>query len=155
MPERFLEVSHIRQKSESDCLAACAAMLLAYVGFRIEYQRLLRLLEISEIGAPHSRIQRLLAIHKDVTLIYKQGTLDELLHFLEDGHPVIIFVDTAELPYWSLETGHAVVVVGYAEGIFYVNDPAFEAAPQSVSSEDLALAWDGYDHFLAVVKRQS
>lgn len=35
-----LPVPHRKQLQQSDCLAACAAMVLAYLGEPVDYQRL-------------------------------------------------------------------------------------------------------------------
>jgi uncharacterized protein YvpB len=56
------------------------------------------------------------------------------------------------LPYWTVETWHAVVVIGYDNNFFYVNDPAFEFAPQVVTQGDLELAWIAYDAYYAVLE---
>jgi hypothetical protein len=36
---------------------------------------------------------------------------------LQEEHPVIVFVRTGELPYWTYSTDHALVVVGYDENL--------------------------------------
>lgn len=46
------------QRQESDCLGACAAMVLEYLGIRIDYYRLLRLLNTGEPGTPFFNIAR-------------------------------------------------------------------------------------------------
>jgi hypothetical protein len=43
MPSTLLPVPHHLQRSDGDCLAACAAMVLAYLGVSVDYDRLLRL----------------------------------------------------------------------------------------------------------------
>src|SRR3954454_3170171 len=111
MPERFLRVPHIQQRSNADCLAACAAMLLEYVGFRADYARIVRVLGTSELGTPYSRIQRLPSIYPDVSLRYEIGEMEEIIGYLDAGYPAGVFVEASELPYWSEPSGHAVVVV--------------------------------------------
>lgn len=91
MPKRLLDLPNHRQQKESDCLAACAAMMLQAIGI--------------------------------------------------------------EVPYWNVGTWHAVVLVGYDEQYLYVNDPAFETAPQAVLCGDLDLAWLAYDSYYAMVQR--
>jgi hypothetical protein len=99
MPERFLKIPHIRQKSDTDCLVACAAMMLEAAGFHANYNQLLRLLGTSELGTPHSRIKLLSRIYADLLLIYREGGLEDIIRFLDNGYPVGIFVYTKELPY--------------------------------------------------------
>jgi len=152
MPGHFLQVPHIQQKSNADCLVACAAMLLAFAGFQANYAQLFRTFGTSELGTPHSRIQRLTSLYPTLSVIYQRGTLTELITYLERGYPVALFVNTADLPYWGEASGHAVVVVGYSEQHFYLNDPKFSHGPQVVLQGDLDLAWEAYDYNLAVVQ---
>lgn len=154
MPERFLKIPHIHQRYETDCLVACAAMVLDAAGFRADYHQLMRLLGTTELGTPHSRVKQLARLHPEIVVIYEIGALEDIAQFLDNGYPVVVFVDTAELPYWNWATGHAVVIVGYSEQTFYLHDPEF-TAPQSVSFGDLELARQFSDsHFLVVQRTQ-
>jgi hypothetical protein len=128
-------------------------MLLESAGFKADYRRLLRVLGTFIHGTPHSRIKRLSQINSDLLVIYQEGELGDLVNYLESGYPVGIFLNTKELPYWNRATGHAVVLVGYSNDIFYLHDPAF-GTPQAVSSGDLELAWEAYDFYFAVVQRK-
>lgn len=47
-----LPVPHLKQTQQADCLAACAAMVLAYLNQPTDYRRLLTLLGIGVHGAP-------------------------------------------------------------------------------------------------------
>jgi hypothetical protein len=58
VPKVLLSVPHQLQEGDGDCLAACAAMVLAHLGRAIEYARLLRLLDIKPYGAPAGNIRR-------------------------------------------------------------------------------------------------
>jgi hypothetical protein len=129
-------------------------MMLEFVGFHVGYSRLLRVLGTTEYGTPHSRIQRLSHIHKDIVVTHRKGNLEDIIAYLDDGFPVGIFVYTDGLPYWSRTTGHAVIVVGYSDDNLYLNDPAFAEAPQIASHGNIELAWEGYNNFLAVVQRK-
>lgn len=152
MPKNLLPVSHWKQRQQADCLAACAAMILSYLGQTIEYDQLLRLLVIGPIGAPSSNTQRLGALNVIVT--YERGSVADLETHLEHDTPCIVFVQTSELPYWSTDTGHAVVVVGMDEDTVYLNDPALGEAPQTVSRGDFQLAWLARDYRYAVITRR-
>lgn len=37
MPKRLLSVPHLLQQGDGDCLAACAAMVLAYLNLTMDY----------------------------------------------------------------------------------------------------------------------
>jgi uncharacterized protein YvpB len=44
-----------------------------------------------------------------------------------------------------------VLVVGFDEHAVYINDPAFEQAPQRVPRADFELAWLEFDYRYAVI----
>lgn len=67
------------------------------------------------------------------------------------GVPPIVFVWTSNLPYWSVNTPHAVVVVGIDAENVLVNDPAFNSAPQSIAAGDFLLAWAEFDYRYATI----
>jgi ABC-type bacteriocin/lantibiotic exporter with double-glycine peptidase domain len=106
-------------------------------------------LGVTGIGAPASRIQRLGMRGFDV--IYRTGSLAELETWLEQGVPCILFVRTSELPYWEVDTMHAVVLVGLIGEQVYLLDPAVDQTPVIISSADLLLAWSYFDYTYAVV----
>ena len=111
MPKVLLTVPHHPQQNDGDCLAACAAMLLAHLGRQIDYAHLRQLLNIQPHGAPAGNIRRLTQLNFKGT--YSQTDMSGLEAMLQQGHPVIVFVRTAELPHWTYSTDHALVVVGY------------------------------------------
>ncbi len=149
MLKRLLPVSHRKQSQKADCLAACAAMVLNYIGRPCSYQRLLDLLSITPIGAPSSNILRLAQL--GVSVVHDAGSLEELESQIAQGRPCIVFLDTGELPYWSEATFHAVVVVGMDNDYVYINDPAFDHAPQSVTWGDFDLAWIARGYYYATI----
>ena len=149
MPKRLLHVSHRKQSQRADCLAACAAMVLDYIECPCSYQRLLDLLNIKLIGAPSSNILQLARL--GVSVVHDAGSLEELESQIAQGRPCIVFLDTGELPYWSEATFHAVVVVGMDDEYVYVNDPAFDQAPQFATWGDFDLAWIARGYYYAVV----
>lgn len=151
MPNILLPIPHHLQRNDGDCLAACAAMVLDYLGVSADYDRLLRLLGVKCYGTPGSRLNNLanLGVH----VRYARGTMDELFDYLAGGQPCIVLVRTGQLPHWTYATDHAVLVVGFDEQAVYVNDPAFEQAPQRVSHADFELAWLEFDYRYAVIWR--
>jgi len=141
-------VSLRRQTQPADCLAACAAMILDFLGQPLLYKKLLVLLNIGPYGTPRRNILRLTTVGLSVD--YGEATPDILAAYLESGRPVIAFVDTGELPYWSESTNHAVVVVGLDDETVLVHDPAFDS-PQAVPREDFELAWLECDNVCVLI----
>lgn len=145
-----LTVPHREQLQAADCLAACAAMVLDFLGGTEPYARLLSILGISPIGAPRRNILRLARLGVEVE--YREATLSILARYLQADQPVMAFVDTAELSYWPVSTNHAVVVVGIDEETVWINDPAFPDAPITVSTAEFDLAWFNGDNTCAIIR---
>lgn len=94
----LLPVPHLQQQERGECLAACAAMLLAYLGRPVRYKHLLKVLQIrSQIGAPASHIRKL--EQPELKVVYQQGTLPDFQEQLTNNRPCIVFIKTGELPY--------------------------------------------------------
>ena len=88
----FIPVPHIQQKRAGECLAACAAMICTYLGVTVDYQRLMRILEIQqEVGVSFSKIHNLEQLRLRV-VYQKGGTLRQLYNLLIAGWPVIVSV---------------------------------------------------------------
>jgi ABC-type bacteriocin/lantibiotic exporter with double-glycine peptidase domain len=119
----LLPIPHHLQRSDGDCLAACAAMVLDHLGVPADYDHLLRLLGVRSYGTPGSRLNNLTDL--GVYVRYAQGTIGELFDYLGRRQPCIVLVRTDQLPYWTYATDHAVLAVGFDEQAVYVNDPAF------------------------------
>jgi ABC-type bacteriocin/lantibiotic exporter with double-glycine peptidase domain len=124
-------------------------MVLAYWRRDVTYSALLRLLRIQPYGAPAGNIRLLSGLGVRVT--YSKTNLRGLEALLDQGLPVIVFVRTGELPYWTYQTDHAVVVVGYDEDYVYIDDPDRSGAPISVPSGDFELAWLERDYAYALI----
>jgi ABC-type bacteriocin/lantibiotic exporter with double-glycine peptidase domain len=139
-----LPVTHIQQRISGECLAACTAMILTYLRIPASYSQLLKLLDIEPlVGAPFSKIH---AVEKlGIAVLYqKHGSLAMLYDYLSQSLPIIVDVETQELPYWQqISARHVVVVVGMDAQHIYLNDPQFPttAAPMAVALGDFDLAW--------------
>lgn len=153
MPNILLSIPHKQQRQEADCLAACAAMVLAHLGKNPDYNRLLKLLKVKPFGTPGRNLKNLASL--GVEVIYREGSLNEVKDHLLNGRPCIALVRTAELAYWTYSIDHAVVVVGFDEKTIYLNDPAFETSPQAVSVTEFELAWMEFDYRYSVIMPQA
>jgi hypothetical protein len=91
-------------------------MALAHLGHAIDYPQLLKLLKIKPYGAPAGNIRLLEDL--GLTVVYSKTDLVGLEAMLQEGHPVIVFVRTGELPYWTYSTDHALLIVGYDKGYY-------------------------------------
>jgi ABC-type bacteriocin/lantibiotic exporter with double-glycine peptidase domain len=152
MSSTFLQIDHIQQRADGECMAACAAMILSYINVRVNYNQLINLLHITPIGTASFRVLELEKLN--ITVVYKQGTLDELREHLANNRPCLAFVDSAQLPYSRLASNHAVVVSGMDETQIYLNDPDLDYAPVAIPIGDFDLAWlERDEYYAAFLKR--
>ncbi len=146
----LLPVSHQQQKHQSDCLAACAAMLLNYLQIPISYKKLRQLLKVDAIGTPFRNLQNLGALGLSIAIA--EGDFATVQTHLAAGLPVITAVDTRQLSYWQEETDHAVVIVGLDDTAVYLHDPNFSGFPQVASRAEFELSWLEKNYLYAVIQ---
>ena len=152
MPLIMLPVEHVQQPQSGECLAACVAMVLNFIGAPVAYRRLVKILEVvPDVGTPSFKVQNVerLGIH----VHYQRGSIAQLRSHLTVGQPCIVFVQTKDLPYRDDDTAHAIVLVGMDDDNCYVNDPEFIESPLPVSLGDFDLAWLERDEMYAVFTR--
>jgi hypothetical protein len=129
-------------------------MLIEYLGRSVPYHQLVALLEIGPLGAPRRNILRLTGLGFHVT--FREATLPMIDQYVKTGQPVIAFVDTGELSYWSTTTNHAVVVVGVESDHVLILDPAFPGnVPRQIPEGEFHLAWLNCDYTCAIVEVQA
>ncbi len=153
MPNGWLKVPHILQSADGKCLQACACMVLAYLQSPITEDKISELFNASAFGVPSSRITRLQQWGYHVT--YRSASLYEVQTWLAQGKPVIAFVNSQFLDYWTAVSPHAVVIIGKDDQNIYLNDPAFVTAPQICSLDGFLAAWAEMDDVVAVINRLS
>ena len=146
----LLSVLHQKQQRQSDCLVACAAMVLRYLQIPFRYERLAKLLETEQHGTVFSRLQNLRSLYVSVQV--QEGDFQAIDDALAVGLPVIVAVNTGELKsYWQSSVAHAVVVIGMDKEFVYLNDPALDDAPQRVAIAEFDLAWLEQENLLCIV----
>lgn len=152
MPRIWLDVTHQKQSDPAGCLIACATMALLHLGHETTQANVARILGAQWFGTPASRVKRLERL--GVEVLYGETSLDRLKTYLEQGLPCLIFLRTGDLPYWSVDTPHTVLLVGLddEDEMAYVNDPAFEEAPQRIPLSHFLLAWSHFDYTCVVVR---
>jgi uncharacterized protein YvpB len=126
-------------------------MICRYWGSAVLYPDLIaRLGTTPDVGTPFPNLRRLTRYGFHVQI--EAGTLAGLYRLLQSGQPVVVAVQTGELPYWENEwSQHAVVVVGMTESTILLNDPAVQPAPIGVSLGDFDLAWLAQGEAFAVI----
>ncbi len=147
-----LPIKHIPQENESGCLAACSQMVLHSWGINKSQRVLNHLFQLTSFGVPFSRLTRLQQFGVTTT-INLFGDERSMIDAIDQQVAPIVFLRTQPLPYWQADTQHAVVVVGYDDSHFLLNDPAFKQAPLPVPMVSFLLAWDGLDYAYALITR--
>jgi ABC-type bacteriocin/lantibiotic exporter with double-glycine peptidase domain len=142
-------VPHKTQEEDKGCLAACTQMVLAHLGVKQSQRALNRLFSLTSIGVPFSNIRRIAKL--GLTVALKTGNEDDLRRAIDQGLPPVVFVFTGALSYWAANTSHALVVVGYDEAGFFLNDPVFGNAPQYALLKEFMLAWSEHNYSFALI----
>lgn len=96
-------------------------MVLSNLGVKVRYRRLLRLLRTGEDGTSFYNLRFLDALK--VSVLIEDGHIGFLESYLAQGHPISVSVNTADLPYWSEATDHAVVVTDVTGDMVLLHDP--------------------------------
>lgn len=148
----LLGLRHRRQQ-RADCLVACAAMVLEYLGVSVDEERLRRILGTTANGTPFPNIERLSTLGFFVDY-GRQGDVALFERSLEVGLPVIVAVETLGWRHWDSEiTSHAVVVVGFdqASDHIYIHDPFFANAPLEMGLLEFEVGWEEKRRQYAVI----
>lgn len=145
----WLDVPHLRQNEPGWCLPACVAMVAAYWQQPVTQADVARWLGTRGGGTPTGRIQQMSRRGFEVT--YNTGSLADLETWLQRQIPPILFIRTGDLPHWTLDTPHAVVLAGLTETEGYLFDPDVETAPVTVPLDALLLAWSPFDYTYATL----
>jgi ABC-type bacteriocin/lantibiotic exporter with double-glycine peptidase domain len=149
MPNVLLPVPHFEQSRDGNCLPACVQMVLAFWGDQQTEAALVKELGTKEYGTAISNAVRLRDKGYNVTV--SSLTRASLESYLANRQPVIARVWTAMLDHWDVITSHVVVVVGYDESGVFLNDSAFDTAPQAVNWDAFLAAWAEYDETAVVI----
>jgi ABC-type bacteriocin/lantibiotic exporter with double-glycine peptidase domain len=125
-------------------------MVLEFFGLTITEAQLARQLGTQDFGTPAPNLHRLDRLGFSIT--YESVTLATVQTALAAGIPCLVFVFTGDLPHWSENTAHVMVAVGIDDEAIYVNDPAFETAPQTIPLDYFLLAWSEFDHRCGIIQ---
>lgn len=150
MPSSSLNVPHCQQELDYSCIAACARMVLAHYGDVRTETDLRSLLDTQPTGTRAGNVMRLSSESFEVYL--RASNFTELQSALADNQPVIVFLKTGGLKYWSMDIFHTAVVIGLDAMTVALDDPYFATAPQSSSLHSFEKAWAETGQFAAFIR---
>jgi ABC-type bacteriocin/lantibiotic exporter with double-glycine peptidase domain len=150
-----LQISHTPQtnpQGRNSCVPAAVRMVLAFQGSVFGEEELCELFETQQAGTEVLNVlllnQRLPGCHAEVI----SASLDDLMRWLQQDIPPIVFVTTGPLRYWHTECLHALVVVGIEEQAVLVHDPAFAHAPLTIPHGEFLAAWGELAQLTALIR---
>ncbi len=156
MPKSFMiHLQHRQQGHSASCLAACVVMILSYWHVDVTEAEVCRIIKTKPHAGAHP--VNLQWLHELGVMAWPfEGTVDDLQHRLENDMPVIAFLWTGSLEYWTTHVGvdylHAVVAVGWTETSVWVHDPALPEGPTEISWVEFKDAWQYSRHMLAAIE---
>jgi hypothetical protein len=126
-------------------------MALHALDVPVPYVRIVRTLGTAAHGTPFRSLHNLESL--GITVRFERGSLSLLAAALERDECVIVPVRTLHLRYWSVDTDHAVVVVGIDDQNAWLHDPDLPEDPNPVPIGDFDLAWLEKDELMAILVR--
>ncbi len=150
MPVSWLSVLHCKQEFNYSCVAACVRMVLGHYGCPLTEDEIRQLLGTGPHGTVARNIALLASVGFDVQI--GRSTFVDLAAALAAGVPPIVFLETSLLDYWSLQASHVAVLVGLDVAAVYLNDPAFDTAPQQTSLTSFDLSWAANQYYAAFIR---
>jgi ABC-type bacteriocin/lantibiotic exporter with double-glycine peptidase domain len=125
-------------------------MVLAHYGDVRTEAELRALLDTRPTGTRAGNLMRLSGAAFEVFL--RPSNLVELQQVLAANQPVIVFLKTGPLEYWSIDIFHTAVLVGLDSTTVALNDPYFATAPQTTSLQSFEKAWAETGQFTAFIR---
>lgn len=151
----MLQIPHLPQtnpQGRNSCVPAAVRMVLAFQGVTLGEEELCDLLETQPAGTAVLNVlllnQRVAKCHAEVA----SASFDDLVRWLREGIPPIVFVSTTPLRYWQTECLHALIIVEAEEQTVLVHDPAFPTAPIAIPRDEFLAAWGELAQLTALVK---
>ena len=151
----MIRLRHHQQEHSASCLAACVVMVLSRWQVEIAEMEVRRIIKTKPYSGTHP-VNLLHLSELDFFAWPSEGTTDNLRQQVSSGVPVIAFLWTGALQYWTQREGvdylHAVVVVGWTETAVWVHDPALPQGPHEISWVEFNGAWRYTRHMMATVE---
>ncbi len=152
MPNAWLALPHHRQEREYTCTPACVRMVLAFFGRHLEEDDLALLFGSHWLrGTDFKHIARVEGLGSLATI--RAGSYDDLKAVAERRIPLVVGIDTRELPDYPHALGaHSVVVVGATDVEVMFHDPLDSAGPSHHAAARFDPAWRKRGYRLAVLQ---
>jgi ABC-type bacteriocin/lantibiotic exporter with double-glycine peptidase domain len=125
-------------------------MVLAHYGDVRTEAELRVLFDTRLSGTRAGNVMRLSNSTFEVNL--RPSNLAELQKTLASNQPVIVFLQTGPLEYWSMDIFHVAVLVGLDSSTAALPDPYFATAPQTTSLRNFEKAWAQTGQFAAFIR---
>jgi predicted double-glycine peptidase len=120
-----------RQTFDFDCGAKALQIVMEYYGVDVREDILIKELKLNKNG---TSVDNMIFVAEKNGFKVRAATgvsLEQLKHFVDEGHPVIVIVQAWAERYMALEDwktdyedGHYVVVIGYNSSIIIFEDPS-------------------------------
>ena len=146
----LLPVPHYPQEQKTTCLPASFRMVLSYLGIELDELSLSRLFKTHAGGTPTDNFASLEI--PGINIVAEYIDADLVRKYIQQDHPIVVYLYTEPLPYWKIPSAHAVVMIGYEGNRFFVNDPMFLDAPKEIDAETFLEAWDMFNNFGIVIR---
>jgi hypothetical protein len=153
----MIPVPYRQQEGEFTYVLACVRMLFEFHGIVEDETVLSERRKQFEQGTYIGDLKRLADWWTELTVeITFPGDESCLRGCLDAGDPVIVYLDTASLPYWTYPAHHAVVVVGADAVMFYLHDPRHPTGepvePRAVPRDEFLTAWTAVGNPTALIR---
>jgi len=144
----------LQQEQDYSCVPACIRIVLHHLGDDFSEAEIGSTCKTTQRGTDQDDAAQGLA-HWGYEAIKLDGaTVDDLVQFLRQNHPVIVFLSVKHLPYGGHSGMHSVVVNGFKTNEVSFIDPA-RSEEIAVSLETFLNAWLSRGGLGLVIKARS
>ena len=140
-----------RQSFDFDCGAQALQLVMAYYGFDIREDILIKELKCSSRGTPLKNMISFAEAHGFQVVAECGVTLNKIKEYVDRKIPVIILVQAWANRYMTQddwkndnEDGHYVIVIGYTDSVIVFEDPA-SFRKTWMTEEELLIRWHDID----------
>lgn len=134
----ILKVPYHKQHKDYTCGPRCIQMVLEYFGIKSRVDNLVRDMKTNkDIGTVHSEMIKKITDSGLYCYVNKNGTLAEIIYFVEQEHPVIVnYIEPKD------NDGHYAVLIGHNKKKLILNDP-WIGKKFKISKKEFIDRWEG------------